>query len=119
MPETEQHTPGPLEAVPWQAKWEPIEDESGNTMLWATISDSLGRQLCALDFGYAGETDEREAMSVLHALAATPDLLEALEAMLAGPNEAVSLDAAYADMDDGERAIIDQARAAVAKVKGE
>ena len=63
---------------------------------------------------------EREQGAYATLFAAAPDLLEALKAILTGPaSEPATLEDAYPTMTPDAQAIIDRARAAIAKASGE
>lgn len=83
------HTPGP---------WETSHDGHGGIY----VGDKNGRQV-----GFVSLRSEQEANARL--IAAAPELLEALRDLLADYDGSI---------EPGESALIDKARAAIAKVKG-
>jgi hypothetical protein len=92
------HTPGPWE---WQHDYE----SSPN---WCSIMTKIGNKLTYIADVYRGEADAR-------LIAAAPDMLEALEALLPLAEDF------YYDVNHGDEYVEQfvKARAAIAKAKGE
>jgi hypothetical protein len=119
------HTPGPWR-IGNDAEFSRLklgEDSNGFAIAHKTHATAVhganGDLVADVSQYHHGDNDYLMSVANLYLIAAAPDLLAALQAMLAGPpDDPIGLNDAYATMSDGERVIIDQARAAIAKAEG-
>lgn len=109
------HTPGPWTAIP------PINEPGHYLQTWGVTAESDPEAVIA---SVNGLPDEDIDFSVVEAdarlIAAAPDILEALEQMLRTPMPFYRPNAGnYAQKRAEYEAVLERARAAIAKAKGE